>query len=58
MEPGLSSPAAFRRLLVRPPGQLATRIKVFEAENANEKARLVGGLPVVSMFTFAYAPER
>jgi hypothetical protein len=40
MEPGLSSPAAFRLLLVRPPGQLASRIEVFDAENANEKARL------------------
>ena len=38
MEPGLSSPAAFRLLLVRPPGQLATRIKGFASQNANEKA--------------------
>jgi hypothetical protein len=44
MEPGLSSPAAFRHLLVRPPGQLAQRIKVLDRENANEKARLDGGL--------------
>ena len=29
MEPGLSSPAAFRLLLVRPPGRLAERIKAF-----------------------------
>ena len=43
MEPGLSSPAAFRLLPVRPPGRLAIRIKVFEAENANEKARLTAG---------------
>ena len=39
MEPGLSSPAAFRLLLVRPPGQLAPCIKGFIAENANEKTR-------------------
>jgi hypothetical protein len=44
MEPGLSSPAAFRLLLVRPPGQLAMRIKVLSPENANEKARVASGL--------------
>lgn len=37
MEPGLSSPAAFRQLQVRPPGQLAPRIKGLARENANEK---------------------
>ena len=42
MEPGLSSPAAFRRLRVRPPSQLARRIKGFTPENANEKADLCG----------------
>jgi hypothetical protein len=34
MEPGLSSPAAFRLLLVRPPGRLAERIKAFVSRNA------------------------
>jgi hypothetical protein len=38
MEPGLSSPAAFRLLLVRPPGQLARRIKALGLQNAIEKA--------------------
>ena len=37
MEPGLSSPAAFRLLLVRPPGRLAGRIKAFAYGNATEK---------------------
>ena len=36
MEPGLSSPAAFRLLLVRPPGRLAARIKAFALQIANE----------------------
>ncbi len=48
MEPGLSSPTAFRHLWVRPPGQLARRIKGFTSENANEKAGLaVGFSPAV-----------
>src|SRR5690606_30558880 len=34
MEPGLSSPAAFRLLLVRPPGRLASRIKAFASRKA------------------------
>ena len=34
MEPGLSSPATFRSLRVRPPGQLARRIKGFAPQNA------------------------
>lgn len=42
MEPGLSSPATFRRLRVRPPSQLARRIKGFTPKNANEKADLCG----------------
>ena len=39
MEPGLSSPAAFRLLRVRPPGQLAGRIKAFAARKRNRKSR-------------------
>ena len=38
MEPGLSSPAAFRLMLVRPPGRLAVRIKAFAGRNATDKA--------------------
>src|SRR6187455_3344645 len=34
MEPGLSSPAAFRRLRVRPPGRLTAVIKVLCRKNA------------------------
>ena len=34
MEPGLSSPAAFRLSRVRPPGRLTVRIKGFGAKNA------------------------
>jgi hypothetical protein len=40
MEPGLSSPAAFRRLRVRPPGRLAGRIKAFAPQIANENPRV------------------
>jgi hypothetical protein len=36
MEPGLSSPAAFRLSRVRPPGRLAGAIKAFVAKNATE----------------------
>ncbi len=36
MEPGLSSPAAFRRMQVRPPGQLTRRIKRVMLEKATE----------------------
>ena len=36
MEPGLSSPAAFRLSRVRPPGRLARAIKAFVAGNATE----------------------
>ena len=36
MEPGLSSPAAFRLSRVRPPGRLAPAIKAFVAGNATE----------------------
>ena len=39
MEPGLSSPAAFRLLLVRPPGRLAGRIKAFAVANASADLR-------------------
>ena len=46
MEPGLSSPAAFRLLLVRPPGQLTRRIKVLSPENANEKAHHSAARPL------------
>jgi hypothetical protein len=38
MEPGLSSPAAFRLSRVRPPGRLALRIKVFARQNATPPA--------------------
>jgi len=37
MEPGLSSPAAFRLSQVRPPGQLAARIKGLASQNATKK---------------------
>jgi hypothetical protein len=36
MEPGLSSPAAFRLSQVRPPGRLAQAIKAFVAKNATK----------------------
>ncbi len=50
MEPGLSSPAAFRHSRARPPGRLAWRIKGFMPENANEKAgRRAGFRQAVSM---------
>jgi hypothetical protein len=41
MEPGLSSPAAFRLSRVRPPGRLARAIKAFARQNATEIAALV-----------------
>ena len=37
VQPGLSSPAAFRRMRVRPPGRLTARIKGFFPRNANKK---------------------
>ena len=37
LEPGLSSPATFRSLPVRPPGRLAERIKGATAQNASRK---------------------
>ncbi len=46
MEPGLSSPTAFRHLWVRPPSQLARRIKGFTSENANEKAGIAQSVRV------------
>src|SRR5262249_55882376 len=38
MEPGLSSPAAFRLSRVRPPGQLAPRYKGMGRRNCNSRA--------------------
>ena len=45
LEPGLSSPAAFRPLLVRPPGQLAGLIKRLGGQNANEKTMMAESPP-------------
>ena len=44
MEPGLSSPAAFRLSRVRPPGQLAPRIKALAEQIATAKIGLVGSI--------------
>ena len=44
MEPGLSSRTAFRLSSVRPPGQLAGRIKRFDREKAMKKPGLHPGL--------------
>src|SRR5262245_52224393 len=56
--PDFPHPLPFASCWCGRPASWQNRIKVFEAENANEKARLTSGLRVVSTFTAGHTPER